>query len=284
MPNASAVYSCVVDAGAGFALQARIWVTTLRRLAEVDAADLFVHLVERGGGYGDLTGFLRAERIAFRAVAPFGDGRFCNKLRQLETPELAERPYAVLCDADLAFSGPLPWAGKGPARAGVVDGPNPPLDVLARVYARAGRGTPPARTRCGFKDAETYADNCNGGLYVLARDLIAPLRARWQARAEWLLARPDLLGTHAVHVDQVAFALAMHDLGAEVELLPPEANFPTHLPADRYDPACPEPVVLHHHGRLTAQGRLRAVGLDRVDRRIGLVNAALAAAALPRRP
>lgn len=245
---------------------------------------MLFHVVDRGAA-NPIAETLQADGFRFRLVAPFGDGRFCNKLRQLESPEVDEFAYMVLCDADIAFAAEPRWpAEPHGVCARIVDGPNPPLDVLTAIYRAAGRKQLPERMRCGFKAAETYADNCNGGIYVVPRALVGPLRERWQGRAGWLLDRPALIGDHGVHVDQVSFALAMHDLGAPVSLLPAELNFPTHLAVERYDGDYLDPVVLHHHNRLDANGELLGTGVPRIDAAIARVNAALRSARLSPAP
>ncbi len=275
MPQADVLYSCVVDADERFLRQASIWLTTLRRLALVPSDAIVVHLVDRNFEYGGLVATLDAQGIAHRRVAPFGDGRFCNKLRALESPEVLGRDATIFTDADIAWAGTVAWDTAAQARARVVDGPNVPLAVLDAVYAAAGRADRPRLVPCGYHSALTYADYCNGGVYALPVDLILALRDAWPRRAQWLLDRPHLLGVHQQHADQVSFALAMHDLGATLALLPPELNFPTHFRLHRYDPACAPPLVLHHHGRLDEHGRIRHVGLPQVDERIDRANGVL---------
>jgi hypothetical protein len=55
------------------------------------------------------------------------------------------------------------------------------------------------------------------------------LARRWKKWALWLVENRNLLERWAVHVDQVAFALALEELGEDVEFLPPQVNAILHL-------------------------------------------------------
>ena len=276
------MYSCVADPNKGAAAVLRnltVWTTTLERLAGVARAQLHVHVVEREGTER-IGVWLRARGVAWSTVAPFADGRFCNKLRQPASPALRACDVAVLCDTDLAFSGPIDrWLQPHGIAAKVVDGERPPLAILNEVYAAAGLRGRPAQTRCSFTDAPTYANNCNGGLYAIEGALLEPLSERWQAWALWLNERRTMLGDFGMHVDQVSFGLATHELGIAVTLLPTAANYPTHMPLERCDPACDPPTVLHYHRHINDDGLLRPAALPQVTERIEIVNAVLRRAA-----
>jgi hypothetical protein len=270
------VYSCLADPQQGAAVlrQLHVWTTTLQQLAHVARADLFVHVVARAES-AEIVGWLAARGITHALVPPFGDGKYCNKLRQLDTPALRAFDRVVLCDTDLAFGAPfVPTLAPDRIAAKVVDGERPSLAVLDAVFDAAGFDARPARQRCGFADAPTYAGNCNGGLYVIPSVLLAPLGARWQHWALWLHERSELLGRYHAHVDQVSFALAAFDLDLAVTPLPAAYNFPTHLPAERYDPSAPEPIVLHYHRHVEPDGRLMACACALANACVERVNAA----------
>jgi hypothetical protein len=273
-------YSCVVDPQPKFVRQLSVWITTLLALGGARAGELLVHVVE-GEGARAVTAELAARGIAHAIVPRFGDGRFCNKLSQLRSASLRERGGELaLCDTDLAFSGPLaPWSGRAPLAAKPVDLPNPPLEMLTELYRRAGFARLPERVACTNAPAETFANNCNGGLYLLRAELLDALAPGWERWADWTLAQEPFLGGYVNHADQISFGLATWELGLPVAALDAAANFPTHLPLPSYDPGCAAPVVLHYHDRVGEDGLLLELGLPQADERIRLVNAALARAA-----
>ena len=273
----SAVYSCVVDPSPKFDAQLRVWITTLVEFAGLSASDLFVHVVRRDSGSPALERYLGARGIAFRYTEPFADGRFCNKLEQLNTPALRERDFAVLCDTDIAFLSALdPWIGLGSICAKEVDFPNPPVELLEPLYRRAGFAQFPERKRCSFADAETYVNNCNGGVYILRTAIFDDLLARWKRWVFWVLDQADLLGRYVLHVSQIAFSLAVWEMGEDVIPLPKIANFPTHAPVQLYDPHNDVPLALHYHDRVAGDGTLLPVGVAIIDRQIARANAVIA--------
>jgi hypothetical protein len=257
--------------------QLAIWVTTLIELGGVPVTDLFVHVLD--GEHGtDVVDLLSERGIAFAPMPRFGDGRFCNKVRQLRTAALRERPYVALCDTDLAFAGNLDrWVGLARAAGKPVDGPNPPVEMLEALYRRAGFNRFPERTRCAHADAPTYANNFNGGVYLLRSDLLDELSPLWEKWALWSLEQHSVLGSQVAHADQISFGLAMWELGEPVAQLPSAANFPLHLAEHRYEADPEPPVVLHYHKRVTAGGLLRPLGIPSVDDRVRLINETLTA-------
>lgn len=282
----SARYSCLVDAGPKFVYQLWIWATTLVRCAGVSPADLYVLLVHRDAPNAAAEEFLRGEGIAFSYVRPFGDGgpatRFCNRLRQLESPVLREREYVVLCDTDLAFLSALdPWIGLGTFCIKEVDFPNPPLALHEALYRRAGFDRLPDRKRCSFGGAETFVTNCNGGVYIVRTAIFDDLLPRWTRWISWVLEQRDLLGHYTLHVSQISFSLAVWEMGEPIVPLPLIANFPTHALRSQYDPHNDVPLVLHYHDRLDDDGALLGVGVSVIDGQIARVNAALTAIPKP---
>ncbi|HEX3463976.1 MAG TPA: class I SAM-dependent methyltransferase [Candidatus Elarobacter sp.] len=265
------IYSCVVDPQPAFVHQLAIWAATLTGLAAVRRDAIVVHVLD--GEYRREAVELLDERgIAHRPLARFGDGRYCNKIAQLRDPALRAARYVALCDTDLAFCGPLePYAAGGIA-AKPVDLPNPPLALLTDLYRRAGFVRLPPVTRCTHDDAPTFANNCNGGVYLVRSDLLEALAPRWERWALWTLERAALLGEHAKHADQIAFGLATWDLGEPVVPLPPEANFPLHLPLERYRRPAAAPVVMHYHDRIGADGFVLPLGIPPADERVRKVN------------
>ena len=113
-------------------------------------------------------------------------------------------------------------------------------------------------------------NNCNGGLYIIAQDFIQTLESKWCIWARWALDRLDLFGSWAVFVDQVSFALAMRDIGANVKHLDLVWNYPTNLSNELLPDIVPQ--LLHYHRELTPYLKLKKVGRRKADREIDKIN------------
>lgn len=81
------------------------------------------------------------------------------------------------------------------------------------MFAAAGIDAPPPVPLPWGPGEQTLAGNANGGLYLVPGALLGRLSAAWAHWARWLLDRTELLAGWAVHVDQVAMALALRAEG-----------------------------------------------------------------------
>jgi SAM-dependent methyltransferase len=273
---AAGTFSCVVDTHPRFHLEALRWFASLTRLAGVDPTDLVVHAISPA--QTDSLKYLQAQGVAIREIQPF-DPRspHCNKISgALRLARDEPRRLSVLTDSDIVFfedprqlKVPSDKIGMTPVHMA-----NPPLEILTTVFAAAGLPLP----RCAAIQLQpgecTAAGNGNGGLYLVPGALLPDVARAWAHWAEWLLARSELLAAWAVHVDQVAMALALAAEGIEIFDLDVRWNFPIHvaaiIPADP-----PSPAVIHYHQRVDPAGRLSSTGVAAIDRRIQDANAAL---------
>ena len=76
---------------------------------------------------------------------------------------------------------------------------------------------------------ETHINNISAGLVSAPVTRSMLLAELWEKWSHWLVANRSLMGRWAVHVDQVAFALALEEIGEDVEFLPPQTNTVLHL-------------------------------------------------------
>lgn len=274
---AAAVYSCVVDSDRGFHLDVLRWFATLTTVAAVSAEDLVVHTI--GDSPTDALEYLRRRGVAVRQVEAF-DARspHCNKIAgalALASQDIAER-LVVLTDTDVAIARDLvglqmpEWG----IRAKLVDAPNPPLEVLERVFAAADLQLPQAVPPDFDRSAPTIATNFNGGVYVLPGALLPGLADAWARWARWLLDQ-DLLGDRSFFTDQVAMALAIAERGDDISPLTREWNFPTHVAEWIAEPA-EAPAVVHYHGCVDPTGLISATGSQPVDEVIARLNLGIA--------
>lgn len=254
------------------------WFAVLTRAARVAPRDLAVHFI----GEPSL-GLLRLTRCGVRLVEvePF-DIRVptCNKIAGVL--ELAKRPLddddiVILSDTDVAIVEdprrlPVP---RGAVGGKIVDGPNPPITVLAEIFAAAGLEMPRiVRTDCQA-DAVTIDGNFNGGLYLLGGSAVARVAAAWAAFARWLL-NLDLLGPHRYFTDQVAMSLALRSEGIPPWSLPSQWNYPVHIP-HWINARAVRPAVIHYHRHITPSGQLRLTGTAVIDDVISKANDAIRA-------
>lgn len=270
-----AVYSFVVDADPKFTRQARLFLASL--IAQgVSPGQIHAHVTPAVAQ--DVRQMLADQGVAVHSLQPFLDGKYCNKLVQLDSLLHINPDFYVLCDTDLAFAGPVhPWFDPDHARAKPVDLPNPPLDRLEALRARLAIPATPRLVPTSAGGAQSWSVNCNGGLYILPRRLAAPLARHWQAYALRLRACEDILEGWYHHIDQIAFAMAMLAMGEDVRELPLEANFPMHLRDDFAAMTFGEPAVLHYHWLQDEEGRVQPTGHDVVDAAIARANASLMA-------
>jgi len=267
-------FSCVVDHGPVFPKQALRWARSLIEIAGVPAENLVVHYTEEAGP--DAVAPLAKLGVTTIPVAAVSRRRqHLNKLAQLRSNCLQEADLAVLCDCDTVFvTDPRPYLAKGQIAAAVVDRPNPPIDRWETLLDRAGLSRQRPDITAGTMQAMTLFENRNGGLYVLPGNTLARLDPPWRKWADWLEGQLDVLGKRAIHIDQIAFALACLELGIAPELLPRALNFPTHLPLGTVGDDAP--VILHYHRHVDGDGKLKPLGAPTVERAIAFVNERLA--------
>ena len=269
-------FSCVMDTPAKFQHQTLLWALTLLERGGRRPDDLVVHAVE--GTPRPQIELLRSLGIQVASVARYSRVHpFLNKLRQLESEALSAADHVVLTDTDLAFCAPIdPWiAGERP-RIKIVDIANPPLAMWRTLFKAAGLSGSPRAALTSLDGVETYANNCNGGLYILPQPVFTALRTAWPRWVEWVLGQRSILGRFQTHVSQISFALAMEEMGIEVDLLPLTLNFPTNFPLSYLADKDTTPVVIHYHSKLDRTGNLAAIGLAKVDAAIRETNALMA--------
>jgi FkbM family methyltransferase len=257
-----------------FAQQTLTLVWTLMDLANVSADRIVVHALD--GSDTRLRQQLDSLGVETKRCRPFRLGHpHCNKLQQLEDEHLQAAEVAILCDTDLAFTEHIDDMLSATAvRAKVVDLPNPPLEDWRRILAAAGMPPDAALGRTSFGECDTLAVNCNGGLYMLPGWALRLLAEAWPRWATWLIERPDLLPERfRVHIDQIAFGLAMLEQALPIDPLPLDCNFPTHAAVGPKPNMTPR--VIHYHDHVDASGFLQPVGQPRVDLVLASVNAVI---------
>jgi 2-polyprenyl-3-methyl-5-hydroxy-6-metoxy-1,4-benzoquinol methylase len=152
----------------------------------------------------------------------------------------------------------------------MVDLPNPPFEILERIFREAGLRIEPAESDV-LVDG-TVRGHLNGGLYIVPTPTLAVLSEAWQRWARWSLDRIGLFERWHDHVDQVAFALSVAEQDLPVTVLPREYNTPTHLGPV---PVSEVPILLHYHRNVGPQLFLNTTGNPTLDAAIEIANAAI---------
>ncbi len=287
MGKTTTAYSFVVDADPDFVFQAVFLISSLTRLSKVNPGDIHAHVVL--GCDSTVEDLLKLLGVNVIRVAPFSASNpYCNKIVQLQTPLLRKYDTLVLCDCDVAFASPVAGHADLTLAGKIVDLPNPPLPILQNIFREAGlpHDQPTACTTFSWDGTQhvlsssetcanadlTFANNCNGGLYMLKQELADALHAHWSRWAFWLLERQELLGAYSKHVDQVSFCLAAASLGLDTQSLAVEQNFPIHLHLTKASGLEGSPQAIHFHRRFDAHGWIDRTGVPVLDSVIDAVN------------
>jgi hypothetical protein len=272
---AGVAFSCVVDKHLLYCFQGLVFAHTLIDLGGARPDSIVIHLIE--GVPEAIADLFRRLGVRTVPTRPFDPGYpYSNKLVQLNSDLLRQCDYAVLCDCDIAFAAdPSDWVAGDRLRAKPVDFPNPPLAAWSSIFAGLGIDTDFTTVKATHKDGLTYANNFNGGIYIIPQQVLEGLRKLWPVWNARLLSERTLLGDYAVHADQVSLAVAMQQLGYVGDPLPLEMNCPTHLPPPSDALWIGPPRVIHYHKQITMLGKLIRTGHANVDQAIDLINVSI---------
>lgn len=243
--------SFVVDAFAEHYHKAELLLFSLETFGAVPRANILVQCVDRVDP--SFLDFLRQNGYRMRLVAPFLDGSYCNKLQQLPglEKELEGIDGVFLLDIDMAAVAPLQVPDTRRVWGKVVDGPNPPLAVLGRIFAEALVSLPEV-IPCDWGSGDTVATNFNGGFLFLPGPLAPSLSEAWRGWAQWLFQRPGLFDTpgQCCHIDQVSMALALAAEAVPCGRIAANGNFPAHNPRlpRSFDATAPVRLLHYHNG------------------------------------
>ncbi|MGE0053272.1 MAG: hypothetical protein AB7S74_03590 [Hyphomicrobium sp.] len=259
------IYSFLIDGALDHAYKASLLVAGLRHVAHVQAGDIVVHHTDKVES--DVQDYFRRLGCVIRQVNPYLDKKYCNKLRQLEGLETVIRGAidgVFLLDIDLAIVGRLNIPDPRVCWGKIVDAPNPPVDVLMRIYDDAGIKHPEV-VPCGWGTGQTFKNNLNGGFLYIPWRYCTRLHAEWSLLAEQLFWTKDLLcePEHRKHIDQITFGMALSSQKIPYRLLGADWNYPCHRQEQQTDDPKTAIRVLHYHSCLDEFGRvLPTCGLD----------------------
>jgi hypothetical protein len=252
-------YSFVVDRGARFACQAWHLAHSLMYHCGAKASEIHIQCTPTA----DANARNLFERSGFHVhtLAPFADGKYCNKIAQLPNLKAESSDVFVLLDTDMIAVGDLhPWIQSDAISAKIVDSANPPIDCLTQIaeeveFTDVGD---PCSTDSG--DGVTFDGNCNGGLYIVPSRYSATLSRDWRRWAIWLFENPDLLGHSGKlgHVDQVSFWMALKSAGLPFMRAPTNANYFVHFKSHHhyFEPERDIALLHYHNASLNVVGAI----------------------------
>lgn len=190
-------------------------------------------------------------------IEPFGDGKYCNKIAQLENLKPCEFDRAVLLDTDMiAVADFRDMLATDAIQAKIVDLANPSISVLKEIATAAGMRTWPPQLSTDGRDGVTSLGNCNGGFYAVPRMLFDRLAAEWRHWALWLLDHNEPLRNEGkeAHIDQVSLWLSIHMAGLPFTPAPSNLNYYIHFTGPHFYFASARPIALLHYHTATLGG------------------------------
>jgi len=213
-----------IDSAERLYVEVVLWVICARTY--LPHYDLAAYLI--GEIPDDLVEWLRRSNVRiFRSASAVRESPHCNKILPFSSGHNTD--YTIVTDTDLYFVADLsPYLNSDRYRAAPNNHCNPPGSVFEQILDASGLNRPyrPGIALFSQPDGrkETHINNVSGGIVVAPRRKSTALARAWTRWAHWLIDNRSLMGAWELHVDQVAFALAMEDLGEDVEFLPPQCN------------------------------------------------------------
>jgi len=240
--------------------QAELLLHSLKTFTSIKQEHIIVHCTNRVEK--SFLEFLEAKEIEYKIVDPYLDGKYCNKLTQLESfiKQDSTMDGVILLDTDTFFlSNPI-IEDRNKIAGKTVDASNPPITVLKRIYKEANLTLPHEEATDWINDnSQTIYGNFNGGFYYIPSKDIETINTLWKKWAEWLYAHSELFDTptQAIHTDQVSMSMAIAESKIEVQILSSNQNYPTHgtLPLRLFKQDKPI-SMLHYHREISRFGLL----------------------------
>ncbi|MFZ2726686.1 MAG: hypothetical protein WAX77_10580 [Methylococcaceae bacterium] len=251
------IISFVVDGLALHYYQAELLLFSLNHFAKHPIENIIVHCTNRVDSR--FINFLKKNN--YKIIEPFLDGKYCNKIKQLDTFNDIPDANILLLDTDTFVLKPLIIPNENLFHAKIVDAENPPLTVIKRIFQQAAIELPNIiNTDWHLNNALTIATNFNGGFYYIPQKYSKVLNEAWKKWAAWLFAKPELFDNHhqIIHTDQVAMALALCESQIDYYNIASNYNCPIHNATVQNSFIKELPVILlHYHRELNTFGLLK---------------------------
>jgi hypothetical protein len=219
-----------------------------------------------------------------RVVARFHPRNpFANKLQFFTQMDWDEAAMVMLLDCDTAVvRDPLPLLDMDCFQAKIADVVTVSHEAFQQIFARYDLELPPQSHVSAFEPTSTIP-YCNSGVLFIPNHIGHKLISLWRDWNTRLADNLELLGPHARHCNQASLAVALAESGVPFRAVGWELNYPlhlTHLPAPAGFVDC-DPIVLHYHDRVDAEGMLLACPYPQAQARVAAFNARLRAECRP---
>jgi len=241
--------------------QAELLLFSIKKFTSFNKNNIVIHCTTRVTQ--EFLSFLKEDGYTYKIIEPFLDGKYCNKLQQLNSfIHLTEDDSVFLIDTDTFFLNNPIVESSSLIGGKVVDAPNPPLRVLKSIFDTANIPYPPiVPSDWIMKNSDTFECNFNGGFYYIPGKDIDKVNSIWRKWATWLYEKPTLFETKAqrIHVDQVSFTMMIQDAQFEYQVLISNNNCPIHynLKQRLFDEE-KEVSLIHYHRSLNCFGFLES--------------------------
>ena len=222
---------CVVDRHPRFYVEAVLWSVCVQRFVPSELTESVVWFV--GDSPDDLVQWLLDKGIKTRTTSTLLDGSpHCNKI--IPFLEAEEDVAVAVTDADLFFvDDPTSFLAGGRFRAPPNNHSNPPPYIWRNVLSASGMGRPYRPSLALFPGnggvRESHINNISGGLIFAPNGRVKEFAKIWLRWAQWLVSNFEIMERWRVHVDQMSFALALEEMGEDVDFLPAQLNTILHL-------------------------------------------------------
>ncbi|MBL8383580.1 MAG: hypothetical protein JNM90_10910 [Burkholderiales bacterium] len=272
---------CVADASEVFLEQAWRLLQSWRWFAG-SVADAPFHVCVVGGAPEPYRRRYAALGATVHAVERFGDRHPTgNKLRFFEVAEVMAADHMLLLDCDVAVvQDPADLFASPGLTAKLADVATVSVPVFERAFAHFGLPMPPAVLETTVWNHATIP-YFNSGVISLSRDAAHRLAPTWTRFNGELAGVFASFGGEAHFCEQASLSLALVATGVPYRLVGNAMNFPAHFRDQPLDTpfAQEDPVLIHYHSLVDANGRLLPSRYPRVNQRIAALNARLAQAA-----
>ncbi|MEA2019449.1 MAG: hypothetical protein U9N59_13505 [Campylobacterota bacterium] len=202
--------------------------------------------------------FLEDHGYKYNIIEPYLDGKYCNKLQQLEYFKDKEIDGVILIDTDMFVIDDISDIKGDKIMAKIVDAPNPTLSTLKKIYTKASLELPKiVSSDWEMPNSDTLQNNFNGGFYYIPKKYINIISEDWKKWGEWLYNKKELFDNQKqfIHVDQISFSLAVYKNELQYSELSANYNFPIHSSVNigsfKHDE---EIKIIHYHREINNFG------------------------------
>jgi hypothetical protein len=224
MSNIIAV--CVVDAHPRFYCEAALWLACVQRNTTFLPALVFVN-----GAPANLAAWAkRRGALVENASTLYHESPHCNKIIPYE---VFGDENIIVTDCDVFVLRDFKFMlSTDRVRLPQNNHNNPPFVKFVEMLMAAGFEPPfePGISLFRGRGAsrETFSRNVSCGV-IWVPEQLREVIAAWKSWVEWLIRNREAMGGYRIHVDQVAIAMALHELGTPFEHLPAQTNAVLHL-------------------------------------------------------